>query len=204
MGGLLRFCRGGGLIALCCALGSSADVSAGDHAEAPALTNDLAGDIGDIYAWHTDGGNLVLALTWAGYGLRTDPAVYDADVLYSIHIDTNADNEPDTSIHARFGTNDAGDWGVQFVDLPGTTEPLEGPVETLLEADGIQAWAGLRDDPFFFDKEGYNDTLSTGTLSFDGTRDFAVLQNATALVVELPLTSIGDGAFSVWATTGRR
>lgn len=177
---------------------------AGDHVEAPALLMDLAADIGDIYAWHTDDGNLVLALTWAGYGLRMDPAVYDADVLYSFHFDTNADNEADMSIHARFGTNDAGEWGVQIFDLPGASEPLEGPVETMLEADGVKAWAGLRDDPFFFDKEGYNNTLESGTLSFDAGRDFAVLQNTTAMVVELPLSSISDGAFSVWATTGRR
>lgn len=185
--------------------GRSPDVSAGDHAEAPALENDLAADIADLYAWHTDGGNLVIALTWAGYGLVGDPATYDADVLYTIHIDTNADNTADTEIHARFGQAADGSWGVQVQGIPGADGAVEGAVETELTAGDAKVWAGLRDDPFFFDKEGYIETLTTGTVAFDSTRDFALNQNATALVMEFPLSALGaSGSFAVWSSTGRK
>ena len=193
----------GTLLAVSATLVPGHDATAGDHQEAPAVTDDLAADIADLYAWHVDG-NLVLVLTWGGYALAGDPAVYDADVLYTFHIDTDADNAPDAEIHARFGQDGAGNWGVQVADVPGASGPIEGAVEEVHEQDGVKVFAGLRDDPFFFDKEGYTNTLSTGTVAFDSTRDFALLQNATTLVLELPLSNVADGAFAVWATTGRR
>jgi hypothetical protein len=193
-----------GALAAACALAPLTDVAAGDHAEAPAVENDKAADIADIYAWHTDAGSLVMALTFGGYALAGDPPTYDPDVLYGFHIDTNADNTADLNVWARFGEDAAGNWGIQVVDVPGATGPIEGEVDTVIEAEGIKVFAGLRDDPFFFDKEGYLMTLSTGTVSFDSSRDFALLQNATAIVVEVPLANVASGPFSVWATTGRK
>jgi len=183
------------------------DVIAGDHNEAPLTLADPPADIADLYAWHA-GGNLVLGLTWAGYALRGDPATYDPDVLYGLHIDTNGDFTPEHDIYARFGQDADGNWGVQVEGLPGIDEPVVGAVETNLDAGGgAQVFAGLRDDPFFFDSEGFKTTLMTAALSFDSTRDVALFQNATALVVEVPLASLeGGGAtpFRVWATTARK
>jgi hypothetical protein len=187
------------------------DVIAGDHAEAPLIVEDPAADLADLYAWHAEG-NLVIGLTWAGYTLRVAPeataATLDPDVLYAIHIDTDGDEVADVDVHARFGQDSEGNWGVQVENLPGTDAPVSGPVETELDAGGgARVWAGIRDDPFFFDAEGFKKTLMTGVLSFDSQRDQALYQNATVLVLEVPLASLpggGEAPFQLWATTSRR
>jgi hypothetical protein len=73
-----------------------------------------------------------------------------------------------------------------------------------LEKDGVKVWAGLFDDPFFFDLQGFRDTLNTGTLSFDSERDFFAGQNLTAVVIEIPKDLIDTGApVDVWGATAR-
>lgn len=202
-----KLATAGAAVALTVLALRATDVVAGDHHEAPGAEADPAADIADLYAWHA-GGNLIIGLTWGGYALRGDPATYDPDVLYGLHIDTDGDNTADHDIYARFGQDADGNWGVQVENLPGTTAPVSGAVETNLAGEGnTQVFAGLRDDPFFFDSEGFKMTLSSKTLSFDSTRDFALFQNATTLVVEVPLTGLANGgsaAFKVWATTARK
>jgi hypothetical protein len=106
----------------------------------------------------------------------------------------------------RFGQDkDSGEWGVQVTGLPGGDSVASGPVETVFEAGGgLQVYAGLRDDPFFFDLQGYLDTLSTGTLSFTAT-DFFTGLNVTAIVLEIKASTVAEDSeeIQVWATTGR-
>lgn len=175
---------------------------ASDHQEAPIATSQLAADIGDYYVWH-DANNLNMVLTFGTFNAPNMPATYSSEVLYSLHFDTSipADGVPDSDIHARFAQNDAGNWGVQVFNA---TETLfETPVETVTENSNGKAWAGLSDDPFFFDLTGFNTTVSTGTISFDPTRDDVAGLNITSLVLQIPLTSITSSGTSVstWATT---
>lgn len=187
---------------------ASEPVQAADHTDPPdrvAIGN--TADIGDIYAWHdTSAGTLSLALTFAGplAPVAGQAGAYDEDVLYGVHLDNNGDNTPNVNIWVRFAQNDLGDWGVQVTGLPGTTGPVEGAVETTLEpGNDVKVWAGLRDDPFFFDLEGFNNTLATETLAFDPTRDSFAGANITAVVLEVPLAAALSGSddLQVWATT---
>jgi hypothetical protein len=176
---------------------------AADHTDPPDRASDSAADIADLYAWHGDG-TLTTVVTFAGLTMPGDPATYDEDVLYGIHIDTNDDQQSDHDIWIRFGQNGDGEMGVQVSGVPGEDAPLVGPVETTLESDtGTKAYAGLRDDPFFFDLEGFMSTLDTGSLQFDSNRDSFAGTNVTAVVVELPLEAISSDSFDVWATTAR-
>ncbi len=189
-------------LVLACGTANSAD-----HSEAPMASADPAADIADLYAWHS-GNKLVAALTYAGLsGSMTGP-LYDDDVLYTVHVDNDGDNEADIDVLVRFGRNDDGDWGVQVENLPGSDSPLSGPVGTQISAgDGRYVWAGWRDDPFFFDLEGFTTTLQTGTLSFDNTRDSLAGLNISAFVLEMDLADARDGEtgpLRVWATTGRK
>jgi len=124
-------------------------------------------------------------------------------VLYGFHFDTSipADGVADIEFFARFAQDDAGDWGLQVAGVGDT--PLEGPVETVLTNGDLSAWAGLADDPFFFDQTGFNATVSTGDLSFDPTRDDVAGLNVTAIAIQLPFDTIqSDGsALQTWATT---
>ena len=182
--------------------------TAADHSDPPNRVgaNLDAADIADLYAWH-GGGNLTLALTFGGPAMpAADQAgMYDADVIYGIHLDTDGDNVANTDIWVRFAQNDLGDWGLQVTNLPGETDPLVGAVETELAGANARAWAGLRDDPFFFDLQGFGDTLQSGSLMFDATRDTFAGQNVTSVVIEVPLAdALGGGSnLSIWATSAR-
>lgn len=178
---------------------------ASDHDEADTTAFvDVPADIGDTYAFH-EGNRLTLIMTFDGYKLRQDAPNYDADVLYSFHIDTDGDQAPDHDIMARLGQNSAGEWGVKVEGIPGVAEPIIGAVDEVLadEDSGAQAYLGLRDDPFFFDLEGFKDTRMTGTIAFDPARDFVAVKNTLIFAVEFDHASVGATSFGVWSSTGR-
>ena len=119
-------------------------------------------------------------------------------MLYGFHFDTDDNNESDIDIWVRFGQNADGDWGVQ-VSGPGGT--FMGPVGEVITEGDMSAYAGTTDDPFFFDLEGYTETLNTGTLSFMNTRDSIAGTNVMSIVIQMPTANISDVSFKAWATT---
>lgn len=185
--------------------------AAADHLDPPTRTDpafdttpDRSADIADVYVWHT-ADDLVIALTFAGPAPGDQKAVYDRDVLYTINI-SNAGfpTDPEVQIRFRFGQDDAGAFGVEINGLPDNGPALVGPVETTLTRSGILARAGLYDDPFFFDLQGFRETRSTGTLSFVSSRSFFTGQNDTALVVQIPRRLIEtNDTLNIWATSAR-
>ena len=180
---------------------------AADHTDSPAAAADPAADLTDFYAWHTEGGKLILVLNYAGFATPGTAATYDAGVLYGFHVDRDGDNVADQDLWIRFGQDSGGNWGVQVEGLPGESEHLVGAVETnLVGAGGSMVYTGLRDDPFFFDFEGFETTLMTGTLSFDAMRDSFAGTNVTSIVLELDTAAVADGSenLSIWATTARK
>lgn len=132
------------------------------------------------------------------------PAKFDANVLYGIHVDNTADNVADFDIWIRFGQDSGGKWGVQVTGLPGSAAAISGPVDTVIEADlGLRVFAGLRDDPFFFDLEGFKETAATGTIAFQKDRDTFAKTNVTSIVVEMSTNAVlGAGkSFRLWTST---
>ncbi len=194
-------------------LASEWRAGAADHFDPPPRTDpgvvsnpDFAIDIADIYVWHT-ADTFAMALTFAGPQPMDRPPIYDRDVLYTINIsNAGLPTDPEIQIRFRFGRDAQNNVGVQLLGLPDApTTPLVGAVETTLTRNGIMARAGLYDDPFFFDLEGFRATRSTSTLSFVPTRSFFSTQNDTAMVLQLPLGLIrnGNNEINVWATTAR-
>jgi hypothetical protein len=190
-----------------------AKAPAADHLDPPSRTDpspdptpDKAADIADVYAWHT-ATSLIVAVTFAGPQSKTAPAVYDRDVLYTINISTALPRStPEFVITARFGADPTAPnskFGVQFAGLPGVTGTIEGPVETNLTKDGVTVRAGLVDDPFFFDLQGFRSTLATGNLAITNTRDFFAGQNDSAIIIEIPRDRLGSNALDIWSTTAR-
>lgn len=186
---------------------------AADHFDPPGRTDpavdttpDLPADIADVYAWHT-GDNLNLSVTFAGPNVNTAPAFYDRNVLYRVNVSTAApDDTPEVVIRVRFGPGTrANEFGVRFEGVPGVSGTIEGPVETTLVKDGVQARAGLFDDPFTFDLQGFREIRPTGQVRFNNTRDFFDKQNDTAFVLSIPKNRFGSGTgvLRIWSTTGR-
>lgn len=183
-----------------------------DHLDPPARTDplvdstpDRAADIADVFAWN-DGPNTNIVVTFAGPASNDQPAFYDRDVLYKVNI-SNAPPASTTEIpiSIRFGKG-AGpnDFGVQVSGIPGVGT-ISGPVEQTLTSGAVKVRAGLFDDPFFFDLQGFKDTLATGTLKFDKTRNFFANKNDTAIVMQIPTASLvsGTNPLAIWASTAR-
>ncbi len=186
---------------------------AADHLDPPGRTDpsvdntpDRAADIADLYAWHTDT-RVNLILTFSGPQATDQPATYDPDVLYTINISNSANRvSTDIPINIRFGPGTgANEFGVQVSGVPGTSGPIVGSVETDIEQDGVMVHAGLFDDPFFFDLQGFMETSDTGTLSFMSDRDFFAGQNLTAVAISIPRNRIENGGnlVDIWAETAR-
>ena len=190
-------------------LWSDRPVKAADHLDPPSRTNigtmsDAAGDIADVFIWN-DATTVTLAVTGAGPKEAGLAPVYDRDVLTRVHLSSDGDPTTDEAvIDVRYGKDAAGNWGVQFLGVPGAS--VEGPVQTQL-ANGsvVKAEAGLFDDPFFFDLQGFNDTKATGILSITNSRNFFAGKNDTSFVVQFPRASLEQAGhpISVWAETRR-
>lgn len=213
-----------GLVALGAGIAATArlHVQAADHLDPPARTSpdiamggsatpDRAADIADVYAWHRGTGATASVVTIMSFS-GPNPAAAgqempcDRDVLYTIHISNDADLEPEFNIQTRFAEDDVGNCFMRIEGIPGTTAPMIGRVEHVMQSGSNMAFAGLRDDAFFFDLVGFRETRAMGTLRFMSTRDFFAGQNTPAIAVEFPLSAVSTagGDFRVWATTGRR
>lgn len=200
-------------------LAASGSSHAADHVDAPSSRLDREGDITDVFVFRANG-KLVGSICFAGSPApnpRVDGSAgaYDKDLLYRFNIDTNNDAKADITVQIRFGQNSKGVWGVELEGVPGAgARYVFGPVETVLKSPtGLKAYAGLRDDPFFFDVEGFNMTLATfgddsapdGRLMFNNKRDSFGKRNLTAIVWEMDLAAAAQGSktLGVWATTER-
>ena len=183
---------------------------AADHLDPPARTNigsasDVAADIADVFLFG-DATSVSVAVTFGGPQEAGVPPKYDADVLYRIHLSNAGDATVDNAvIDVRFGKDPAGKWGVQLLNVPGASGPIVGPVQTALASGSVNAEAGLFDDPFFFDLQGFNDTKATGKLSIINTRNFFAGKNDTAIVVQMPRSAIEvpGSPITAWVETRR-
>jgi hypothetical protein len=212
---------------------------AADHAESPGADADQAADLADVFLFVSPetSRRVVASITFGGRPLprsRIDTRfVCDTRVLYILHIDRadaqgRFDNVADVRVAARFGTlATTGACGaLKLENVPGAgTTPFVGPLEsTFTSSTGLKAFAGLRNDPFFFDAEGYNGMIA----SFDSAapaggylvnafglgsrprRDSFANRNVSAIVFEMDIDALAPAVngvrpkLQVWATTARR
>jgi len=223
---ILAAIGGLGLVAL------SGFLVAADHIDAPAVAG-TSSDIADFYAFQgEDPNNLVFVVDVQGLlapGIPTMQADFSEDVLLEINIDNNNDLVEDFVIQAIkrdsimyfFGPLTPSQTGLNS-DIDPTT--MTGNVEIskvgeLITAsnNGMQFFAGPREDPFFFDFTAYNEILAGNATGFNdpGTDTFAGT-NVLSVVVEVPKSMLGSGAtgvnpfaastpiYNVWAEAKRK
>ncbi len=188
---------------------------AADHLDPPARTNpnsdatpDFPADIADLYVTHDDD-VITMTVTFGGPAATELPAFYDEELLFTISVSNQAPRTTtDIPIQFQFaqevGVED-GPWGVRVRNVPGVDGDIVGSVERIIEQDGVRVFAGLVDDPFFFDSQGLTDTRGTGDLSFMADRDFFGAQNITAFAIEIPRDRIenGDNLLDIWTFSDR-
>jgi Domain of unknown function (DUF4331) len=196
--------------AICGGAWGATTVLASDHDEAPLVKLDAAQDITDLYVFNSDGDTTTIIVCWAGFNDSRDQpdteALYDETALYTIWVDNNDDEVADHIIYWRYGRNAAGDVGIQWEGVPGAADFVSGPVESIFDVgDGARTWSGHADDPFFFDAQGYLETLDSGTPMFMSTRDFLEGYNVTAAAIEIntALLQDGDSPMQFWVTASR-
>lgn len=171
---------------------------AADHKDSPAVLDDPASDLNDLYAWvDTDNDRLIVAATM--YQGAPPTAAFATDTGYVFHVASQDDLLAPTSqtAHQIIATFDQN--GDIHVWLDGTHVVSGDPGAAAgLSGGGVRVFAGLRDDPFFFNIIGF---VNTATLVHDAatslTFDAAgcpALDEATAGVLVDQLAHGSDGA----------
>jgi hypothetical protein len=196
-------------------------------------------DLTDVYAFRSpaDASKTVLIMNVNGlttgdlanppgpdrpFGSEVPQVHGNPNVSYNFRVDSNGDASSDLTIQVRFVGNPKDDGSQQMlVEFLGADEDIDfagrstGFGEQAVVNDGpggIKAFAGRRDDPFFFDLIGFLNVLDIGGRSLVGCggpashpeRDTFKGQNVSSIALEVPsalLKGGGDSNIGVWATT---
>jgi hypothetical protein len=182
---------------------------AADHLDAPFVKKDGRIDINDVYVFHPkDDGDqrlnrTVLALTVNPAAGVISGAEFHPQARYELLVDTNGDAKEDIVVRTSFGkVLSNGKQRVQIYLIKDDRRQLiaNGWTEDVINGrQGTRAFAGLRDDPFFFDLNSFNDGA---TFCQPGDKDFFKGLNTSAIVVELPTEWIGGRKpVGIWGRT---
>ena len=178
---------------------------AADHLEAPAVQADGRTDINDVYAFQSpaDADNTVLVMTVNPVAGVLSPTTFHPTASYDFLVDNDGDAREDVRYSVRF--TKAGETGAQGVRVHGPGLIGTGTTgQNVALRGGGTAWAGLRDDPFFFDLQAFRDQVKAagGPRTFcDGSAvDFFAGFNVGAIAIEVPSSALGTN-IGVWATT---
>jgi hypothetical protein len=185
---------------------AASHTGAADHLDAPTVKKDGRIDINDVYVFHPgapgsqDLSRTVLAMTVSPAAGALSPTDFHPDAKYQFLIDTDGDAVQDQTIVVNFSEVDDGEQQVVARLQMGddVTRLARGMTGEVIEGDDVKLFAGLRDDPFFFDLASFNDGA---TFCEPGDVDFFLGLNTLAIVLEVPTELIGSGPVGVWART---
>jgi hypothetical protein len=212
-------------------------VQGADHGDAPLASNDTAADINDIYAFvdPNDNNQVVMIQTFRGFiaaGENANFGQFDPRLLYAFEIDNTGDAVADIAIGVTFSRQTSRTVPqtatVLAVRLPAlasiftftapttiSSTAATAPPQTVTTAvNGIQFFAGMTDDPFFFDIPAFGRfTASVLAGAIDVSqltrgRDSFAGYNTMAIAIRVPKTllttgnSLGIGARTFRVTGG--
>lgn len=152
-------------------------VEAADHSDSPAASLNETADLTDFFAWtYDDAGEPSLALILNVFRDAPASATFATNVLYVAHVDRGG---TETLVACQFDSTDntaarcwVGD-SASSVFLDGDPTNAASP----LTVDGVKVFAGQRDDPFFFNSDGFSATTSA-------VQDLCVVQNGCGAVLD--------------------
>jgi hypothetical protein len=214
---------------------------ASDHLDAPAAKSDHRVDITDLYAFRSGHDKTTLTLNVDGLMSPTDSmtASFRPQALYEFKVDTDGNGAADIAYRVRFSDPIAAPGGTvtqQYIvrrawgpaananawngDVlaTGWTTPYKRAVQKTNLVGGGMAFAGTRDDPFFFDLPGFvnfkeqllGGSTDLGVLlgGFTGADTFAGT-NVLSIVIQVPNSMLGGtgesiGLYGTTSTPDRR
>ena len=188
---------------------------AADHLDAPLVAADGRTDINDVYLFES-GSNTVMVMTVNPLAGVLSPTSFSPKATYNFKIDNTGDAVADIVYTATFSPpSENASVKAQKITLTRSgVEVARGKVTpnlggaagspNVIPVDGGGSlYAGVNDDPFFFDLLAFNAGAAfcpggVGSNFFTGL-------NVSAVVLEVPSSSLGstpsDTTFGVWGTT---
>lgn len=169
---------------------------AADHIDSPAAVADPAADITDTYSW-MDGNNLVMVMDVVPFA--DTASKFSDQVQYVFHTQSGASMSALTgaemNVICTFDTaQKISCWAGDKDYVTGDASQTAG----LTSMNGkFKVFAGLRDDPFFFNLDGFTDTVTTvegaaSSLTFNAA-GCPALDSATSTTLVTKLKQDGNG-----------
>lgn len=200
--------------------------NAADHAEATLAAGDPGADLADVFAFldPNDNSKVVLALDVEGFVVPSELlnlSFFAPEVTYRFEIENTGDAAPDQTIDITFSEQTSRSQpqtatiklpNGRVFTAPTTVQTLSATanpfVVTTDAASGASFFAGLTDDPFYFDIVGFNrfvasvlagspdpTTLQRGRDSFAG-------YNIHMIALELPAAQLRGPAGNIIGVNG--
>lgn len=187
--------------ALSACLSTTVVLQAADHLDSPSVAADGRLDVNDLYAFQSpeNASNTVIIVTVnprAGV-LPNSPGTFNSRGIYNIHVDNDGDAREDVSFKLYF-SRARGNRPQRVIMLRENNRvAASGSTgRTLSVRGGGKLATGIFDDPFFFDSE----VLQGMPDMMDNFAGF----NISAIVLEVPSSSLGGPNIGIWATTSDR
>jgi uncharacterized protein DUF4331 len=181
---------------------------AADHLEAPLAKAHHDLDLTDIYAFDgANSKNTVLVIDVNPFAGAMSGTEFSTDGEYRMNIDRNGDFVADDIYTVTFANGGPG--GKQTLTLwKNGAEVLSGMTGNANIGGGAKVYAGLRDDPFFFDLvsfRAWRDPDGDGAFTYTGSTSFAGIDtfrgaNVSSIVLEIPDSWLGSSA-NYWGST---
>src|SRR5688572_27150811 len=185
---------------------------AADHGDAPNVAGDQAADLADVYTFldPNDNSKLIVAMTFRGFvvpGEAINFGTFDPNTLYRFEFkntgDARADAVIEVSFSAKTATNQPQTATVRLPGRPRTTftapstvptvDPTPPtPTVTTDPTSGVAFFAGLVDDPFFFDLPAFGRFVASVVAGapnpgvFSRGRDTFAGYNALCIALSMP------------------
>jgi hypothetical protein len=178
-------------------VGLASSAFAADHLDSPAASAEPTADITDVYAWMTSDAervNLVLNVAPdAG-----DSMSFPTSTVYAFHVNSSEGYgmaQTETLVRCKFYDENAIEcWaGDEYV----VGDP-SNPAGITSTSGALRVFAGLRNDPFYFELVGFNETVAAvraaaSSLTFDDD-GCPTLDDATSTALVTQLQRGMDGA----------
>lgn len=211
------------LLTIAVAIGAGAGALwAADHIDAPAVTGKPA-DIADLYVFQgANSENLVFAATWQPLlsPASTGSVTFEDNTMFEFNIDNNNDNIEDLVIQMVFKSNKMFVYGPLKPGATGLSSTIASEASVTVPTtpyassanpitatrNGITAFAGPRDDPFFFDLDQYKKILAgtAGSFNKPGNDTFKGT-NLLSAVIEVPKSMLkSTGKINVWVESKKK
>ena len=194
---------------------------ASDHADSPTVKGKST-DITDLYVFQspTNSDNMVFVGNVQGLmsPATTATAAFDENTLIEFKIDNTGDNVEDLVIQCVYKGGKMYIYGPVKPATTGLSSTIVGNAAVVVpvtgygaspviatSTSGIQAFAGPRDDPFFFDLDQFHAIVGGTATGFNNPgKDTFAGTNVMSVVIELPKAMLkSTGKIGVWLRTSQ-